>query len=117
MRKEMVFIVGMLAMANAVAHDPSLDSEISQLFSVIEKSNCEFERNATRYPGTKVVGHVQKKYDYFKKEIDSAEKFIALSATKSELSGKKYLIHCPGAKEQFLGEWLLQKLAEYRKKR
>jgi Family of unknown function (DUF5329) len=38
------------------------------------------------------MNYIKKKYDYFKTQIHTAEDFIALAATKSELSGRPYLV-------------------------
>jgi len=40
------------------------------------------------HSGKEAAEHIRKKYAHFKDQIATAEDFIALSATKSELSGK-----------------------------
>jgi len=93
-----------------------MQSEIDHLLAFLENSECHFERNGTMHTGKDTVNHVKKKYNYFKSRIDSAEKFIEYSATKSTMSGKYYMVLCkdnPMVKTQ---DWLLQELKNYRSK-
>ena len=64
--------------------------EIVHLLAYIKASDCQFIRNSKVYTGKEGLEHVKKKYEYFKKKIETAEDFIKYSATKSELSGKMY---------------------------
>ena len=57
-----------------------------------------------------------KKYNYFKKDIKSAEDFITLCATQSTMSNQPYLIKCPGNKIVEASGWLLLELNRFRKK-
>ena len=57
----------------------------------------------------------QKKYDYFKSKIHTAEDFIALAATKSELSGRPYFVRCQKGKEMPTANWLHEELQDYGK--
>ena len=43
-----------------------------------------------------------------------AETFIAELASRSSLSGKPYLIRCPGQAPRPSGDWLEQRLLAYR---
>ena len=90
-------------------------SEINHLLQYVEKTDCKYERNGTKYLGKDAVAHMQKKYSYFKDNIHSAEDFIAYSATKSEMSGKPYTIHCPGQTAINSRDWLLKELQLFRK--
>ncbi|WP_161635439.1 DUF5329 family protein [Methylomicrobium lacus] len=66
------------------------------------------------HSGKEAAEHIRKKYAHFKDQIATAEDFIALSATKSELSGKKYRVFCAGEKVQDSERWLLGELKSYR---
>ena len=88
--------------------------EISHLLDFVGKTECRYQRNGSDHNGEKARAHIQKKYDYYSDEIKSAEDFIAYSATKSTMSGKKYTISCAGKKVQFSGDWLNAELQEYR---
>ena len=91
-----------------------VNDEIEHLLSFVEKTECTYQRNGNDYNGSQARKHIQKKYDYYRDDIKTAEDFIAYSATKSTMSGKKYTIKCVGEKVQFSGEWLNNELKAYR---
>ena len=93
-------------------------SEIAHLLNYIKKTECAYIRNGTEHNGVDAAAHIQKKYDYFndKGQVKTAEDFIRLSATKSTMSGKKYMIHCPGEAKVESGKWLLAELKRFRDK-
>ena len=93
-----------------------MQSEINYLLAFLENSECQFERNGKLHTGKDTVDHVKKKYNYFKSKIDSAEKFIEYSATKSTLSGKYYMVLCKDSPKVKTQDWLLQELKKYRSK-
>ena len=88
--------------------------EIAHLLDFVEKTECIYQRNGSDHNGKKARTHIQKKYDYYRDKIKTAEDFIAYSATKSTMSGKKYTISCVGKKIQFSGDWLNAELKRYR---
>ena len=102
-------------MTSCSAYALNMQDEINHLFSYIEKTKCLYERNGNSHTGVDAVKHIKKKHDHYKDEIKSAEKFIELSATKSMLSGKYYMINCKGKKEVKSRDWLLNELNMYRK--
>ncbi len=98
---------------------PLQKGEIEHLLSYIEHSGCQFCRNGTWYDDTeKVRHHVELKYDYFMKkgQINSAEDFIKWAASKSEMSGKPYLVKSGNQPPILLSQWLFEELERYRKK-
>ena len=98
--------------AIAEINDSELE-KIEYLKAVLASSGCEFERNGKRYDAEQAVSHINKKYDYFRDEIDSAEEFIGLTATKSTMSGKPYYIYCPGKEKIESSAWLHDKLGVF----
>lgn len=88
--------------------------EIQHLLQFIEHSHCIYQRNNHDYTGQEAVAHIQKKYDYFKDDIQTTEDFIELSATKSTMSGKFYNVQCPNKKAMTSKQWLLDELASFR---
>ena len=90
---------------------------IHHLLQFVETSSCTFLRNGVEYDSKSAVNHIKQKYDYFKNQIRTAEDFIALAATKSELSGRPYFVRCGKAKEIPTASWLHEELQEYRKTR
>ena len=109
-------IVTLLLLHSLLYAGQESKSEILYLLNTVKTTQCMYERNGDLHKGSEAVQHIQKKYDYYKKEINSAEDFIRLSATKSTMSGQKYHIVCKGQKPQDSDAWLLQRLKEYRLK-
>ena len=97
------------------ANDPMrTTNEIHYLLGYIQSSNCEFIRNGKTYAAKKGYEHIQKKYEHFKDDIDSAEMFIEKSAKGSYLSGKPYYVDCPGRERVTSQVWLTEALTQYR---
>jgi hypothetical protein len=72
------------------------------------------------YQVTKAVReHVELKYGYFMKkgQIKSTEDFIKWSASKSEISGKPYMVSCGNGSPLFLAQWLSDELDRYRREK
>ena len=88
--------------------------EVAHLLNFVTTSQCVIDRNGDKYSGVEGVVHIQRKYDYFRDEIKSAEDFIRFSATKSTMSGKYYTVICPGEKSIKTEDWLLVELKRFR---
>lgn len=88
--------------------------EITHLLNFVESTDCLYIRNGDEHKGPEARAHIQKKYDYYHDDIESAEDFIKYSATKSVISGSRYKVDCPGQETQFSGDWLLSELKSYR---
>ena len=89
-------------------------AEVDHLLKFVSQSDCIMLRNGSEHVGEKAVSHIQKKYDYFRDDINSTESFIEFSATKSTMSGKYYTVRCPGKQEMRSQDWLLEELAAFR---
>ena len=96
--------------------DTKTKAEIDHLFSFIEASPCEFNRNGTWYAAPKAGEHIKTKYEYLRDNgvIRSAEAFIELAATKSSMSGEYYLVKCGDSAEIRSADWLKQELSSFR---
>lgn len=92
----------------------SLDQTVNYLLDYIRKSDAVFIRNGSDHTGPEAVEHIKAKYEHFKKDIKTPEDFIRVSASKSLLTGKPYLVHPKGGKEQLMSEWLTEALQEHR---
>ena len=92
------------------------EKTISYMLDYISKSGLTFIRNGQEATGKQAADHLRQKWDYFRTRIKTPEDFIKLAATKSELSGKLYLVRFKDGKESPAGEWLAKVLAEYRKR-
>lgn len=101
----------MLITIPAMAEEP-LASRINTLILTIEDSGCHFIRNGKTYTPVESVAHIKKKYKYFRNDIDSIDKFIELSASKSLISGKPYYVLCDDGQRQVSATWLTMKATE-----
>ncbi|MEA3419988.1 MAG: DUF5329 domain-containing protein [Campylobacterota bacterium] len=112
MFKSIILSILLLAGSTLLA---DTQQEINHLLDFVGKTSCTYERNGSMHAGPDAKEHITKKYDYYKEKIKTSEDFIRYSATKSELSGKKYQVHCPGKATQYSSDWLLTELKAYRK--
>ena len=101
----------------AQAPSPVAEREITQMFSALQGSQCEFYRNGTWHNAQKASAHLQRKYDYLRKRglVTSAEAFIDLAATRSSMSGKPYQVRCDKAEPMPSKSWFTRKLNELRR--
>ncbi|KID56275.1 hypothetical protein JF50_18645 [Pseudoalteromonas luteoviolacea] len=116
----MKFYLVMFILLNATYSLKSIAStaaEIQHLLTFIEMSHCQYERNGSLHSAYDAKQHISKKYHYYQDDIESAEDFIRLTASKSSLSGKPYLIHCRNSKPTKSSEWLLLELKAFRKQK
>jgi hypothetical protein len=109
-------LVGAVLLASfAIGAETPEQDAINHLLQFVETSRCTFLRNGVEYDSKGAVNHIKEKYDYFKRQIHTAEDFIALAATKSELSGRPYFVRCEKGKEMPAANWLHEELQDYRK--
>ena len=106
-----ILVITMLITLASMAEDP-LASRINTLILTIEESGCQFIRNGKTYTPVDSVAHIRKKYKYFSNDIDSIDKFIELSASKSLISGKPYYVLCDNGQRQASATWLTAKATE-----
>lgn len=88
--------------------------EIDYLLNSIGSSNCTFVRNGERYDAQDAESHLRMKYRYGKRHASTSENFISRLASASSFSKKLYYIECEGEEKVPSGDWLTQKLDEYR---
>ncbi|TZF89788.1 DUF5329 domain-containing protein [Cognatilysobacter lacus] len=107
----------LVASATAMASPPpATQREIAGLFSTLERSGCRFARNGSWYDAGKARAHLQDKYNYLLRRdaITRTEDFIELAATRSSMSGRAYLVQCPGASAIESGPWFRNALVKLR---
>lgn len=107
-----------VALASGVACadvPPEQRAEVDYLLQKIATTPCTLERNGQRGTNAEAVAHIQRKYEYFLARIHKTEDFIDLAASRSELTGRPYLLACPGKARITGHEWLYGELAAYRK--
>ena len=101
--------------SSAVAElDEAAQAEIEALLTAIGTSGCTFIRNNEPGDAAGARAHLERKYRYARKKLDSAEDFIERVASQSSMTGRPYLVECRGKSQQPAREWLFGRLAEIR---
>ena len=90
-----------------------LEKTIAYLLHQVEAANATFIRNGTAHTPAEAAAHIKAKYEHFKSQIKTPEDFIRLSASKSLLTGKPYLVRSPDGKEMPLDAWLTEALQQH----
>ena len=88
--------------------------EIAHLMDFIAASDCRFIRNGRVYDAQTAREHIQRKYDYLRSRIRTAEDFIRYAASGSSMSGEPYRVAC-GDRSVPCAEWLREALARFRR--
>lgn len=116
--KKLVLVSLLLLSGNCPANElaPAAQQEIAHLFTYLENSGCQFNRNGSWYEAREAVDHIGKKYQYLlgKNQISTSEDFIAGAATKSSMSGRPYLVKCRDAAPVESAVWFRAELEKYR---
>lgn len=111
-------LLALLLPLTLLAQAPSTATtrEIEQLFTALESSHCEFNRNGSWHDAKKASAHLRRKYDYLLKRnlVGSTETFIERAASQSSFSGKPYTVRCGGHAPVSSKSWFLEKLAKLR---
>ena len=100
------------SMAARQAED--LDATVQYLITYVKQSDVTFERNTRRYTGREAAEHINNKFQHFRDDIDTPEKFIELCASGSLMTGKPYFIITQQGEMMPSGEWLNAELRVYR---
>jgi len=87
--------------------------EIDHLLDFIGSSRCTLVRNGEEHDAAAARTHIEGKYDYARRWIQTAEQFIEYAATKSSLSGSPYHVICSGREESSF-DWLMRELSLFR---
>ena len=75
------FVVPFIAFANP----DHTDREIQHLMAYIASADCRFIRNGKEYGAEEARKHIQRKYEYARRRVKTAEDFIRHVATKSSM--------------------------------
>ncbi len=111
---KLIFICMFVSSAVSADVPPAQVGEVKHLLEFVKNSHCIINRNGSEYPADEAVSHIRKKYDYFRDDIKSTEDFIALSASKSTMSGNYYTVICADKKMIRTREWLMAELKNFR---
>jgi len=108
----------LLACASLAAAAPSADEHqrIQTLIQRVEKmTTMSFLRNGTAHTAAEAAQHMQAKYAHFKNKIATAEDFVDLCASRSEMTGKPYMVKMGDAAPVEAGAFLKDELRTLRK--
>lgn len=117
MKKLLFLALSVLSgVSQAAAPSTITQREVVHLFSYLENSGCQYNRNGTWYTAKEAVVDLNKKYQFLLKanEITTAESFIKKAASES-VGGKPYLVKCGDKEAAHSDTWLRAELSKYRK--
>jgi hypothetical protein len=114
MRLLPAFLLLLLSFSLPAPAADSLSTDIERLLAAVEGSGCTFIRNGAGHDPAAAAAHMRKKYDYFHDRIRTAEDFIRLCGTRSETTGRPYLIRCGTAAPVPAADWLTRELGRHR---
>ena len=77
---------------------------------IAKKSTMTFIRNGGEYDAADAAKHMQAKFDHFKERIVSAEDFIELCATRSEVTGQPYKVREGSGPLRNAGDFMIDEL-------
>lgn len=90
---------------------------IDTLIQRVSKMNAMvFLRNGNEYTAADAAKHMQAKYDYFKKDLVTAEDFIDRCASRSEVTGQPYKVKLTDGAVRDANEFLNSELRALRQK-
>ena len=91
-----------------------VDSTVRHLIRHVSESGLIFIRNADRHTSSEAAEHMNKKYGHYRRDIETAEDFIELCASRSLLSGQPYFVINEQGEQIRTSEWLQAELVNYR---
>jgi hypothetical protein len=100
----------------ASAAEPAANPEIAELLRYVEQSDVRFIRNGSDYGAKEGAEHLRSKLAKAGSKVKTAEDFIEGIASKSYLSGEKYLVKFKDGHTEPTGDWLRAHLAAVRKR-
>ncbi|MGJ0516548.1 MAG: DUF5329 domain-containing protein [Methylomicrobium sp.] len=121
MIKQLTLFLSLILSSVSFADDPkpAIKLEITHLFSYLQESGCQFDRNGTWYDSSEAVSHLNKKYQYLlgKGLVASSEDFIERVASESSMSGRPYRVRCGSNPPVNSADWFRAELKRYREGR
>lgn len=100
----------------AEAAEAVTNPEIAELLRYVEQSDVRFIRNGSEYGAKEGADHLRAKLGKAGGKVTTAEDFIEGIASKSYLSGEKYLVKFKDGHTEPTGDWLRAHLAAVRKR-
>jgi hypothetical protein len=115
MRALFLLLLAFSMIALCAADSEPVSKTVDYLIAQVEKSDCKFIRNGDEHTAKEASEHMRAKYNHFKKEIKTPDDFIQKCASKSELSGKPYLVKRPDGSTEKCEDWMKNLLADHQK--
>ena len=112
----LVLFVLLFLPATGLLADDDIPTEIDYLLRSIGRSECTFIRNGKHYDSRSAEDHLRMKYRRGKRYATTSEEFIKRLASNSSMSKKVYYIQCVDGEKTLSGDWLLERLGEYRRR-
>ena len=97
----------------STAEEQMIDTLIQR---VSKMTAMVFLRNGNEYTAADAAKHMQAKYDYFKKDLVTAEDFIDRCASRSEVTGQPYKVKLTNGTVRDANEFLNSELRALRQK-
>jgi hypothetical protein len=111
-----LLILAFACSPRAVAAEAVVNPEIAELLRYVEQSDVRFIRNGSEYGAKEGAEHLRAKLAKAGSRVKTAEDFIEGVASKSYLSGEKYLVKFKDGHTEPTGDWLRAHLATVRKR-
>jgi hypothetical protein len=86
--------------------------KIAQLIKVVEEMPARFLRNGAEYDAIEAAAHLRLKLRRAGSRIKTAEDFIIYCASRSSVSGEKYMVRFTDGRVTESAEYLREKLKE-----
>jgi hypothetical protein len=93
------------------AEDVAIEALIQRVAAMTKVS---FARNGTTATSAEAAKHMRDKYAYFRRDIVTAEDFVRLCGTRSELTKRAYTVRMPDGTERPAADLLLDELRSIR---
>jgi len=94
------------------------DAEAVAIEALIQRvaamTKVSFARNGTTATSVEAAKHMRDKYAYFRRDIVTAEDFVRLCGTRSELTKRAYTVRMPDGTERPAADLLLDELRSIR---
>jgi len=113
----LTLLLGASALLAQATPSAAEEQMIDTLIQRVSKMNAMvFLRNGNEYTAADAAKHMQAKYDYFKKDLATAEDFIDRCASRSEVTGQPYKVKLTDGAVRDANEFLNSELRALRQK-
>ncbi len=109
-RRALWWLLGIAGLA--AAQTPRAEqARIDGLLLGVASSGCAMQRNGTTHDAQAAAQHLRMKLDRAGERVQTAAQFIDIVASGSSISGRPYLVLCPGQPPQSARDWLRAQLS------